>query len=160
MVAYDVADSQIVPSKVGSAKYLQAVQATPVELNPRYGQLNPTDKTIVDGSTGSLSTAPPRRRRMSRAGGRPAAGGLAPGRGDGHAAEACPWDAQQTHRSLVQYLVEETAETVEAIESGDVIICARSSATCCCRWCSTPRSRPSPKAVSISTTSRPEWRTS
>jgi XTP/dITP diphosphohydrolase len=32
---------------------------------------------------------------------------------------ACPWDAQQTHRSLVQYLIEETAETVEAIESDD-----------------------------------------
>ena len=33
--------------------------------------------------------------------------------------QECPWDAQQTHRSLVQYLIEETAETVEAIESGD-----------------------------------------
>ncbi len=33
--------------------------------------------------------------------------------------QACPWDAQQTHRSLVQYLIEETAETVEAIESDD-----------------------------------------
>ena len=33
--------------------------------------------------------------------------------------QACPWDAEQTHRSLVQYLIEETAETVEAIESGD-----------------------------------------
>jgi MazG family protein len=31
----------------------------------------------------------------------------------------CPWDAEQTHRSLVQYLVEETAETVEAIEADD-----------------------------------------
>jgi XTP/dITP diphosphohydrolase len=31
----------------------------------------------------------------------------------------CPWDAQQTHESLVQYLIEETAETVEAIEVGD-----------------------------------------
>ena len=31
----------------------------------------------------------------------------------------CPWDAQQTHRSLAQYLVEETTETIEAIESGD-----------------------------------------
>ena len=30
----------------------------------------------------------------------------------------CPWDAQQTHESLVQYLVEETLEVVEAIESG------------------------------------------
>lgn len=31
----------------------------------------------------------------------------------------CPWDREQTHASLVQYLVEETAETVEAIETGD-----------------------------------------
>ena len=33
--------------------------------------------------------------------------------------QACPWDAEQTHRSLVQYLIEETAETVEAIEADD-----------------------------------------
>ena len=33
----------------------------------------------------------------------------------------CPWDAEQTHRSLVQYLVEEALETVEAIESGDEV---------------------------------------
>lgn len=31
----------------------------------------------------------------------------------------CPWDARQTHRSLVEYLVEEAYETVEAIESED-----------------------------------------
>ena len=31
----------------------------------------------------------------------------------------CPWDREQTHRSLVRYLVEESYETVEAIESGD-----------------------------------------
>lgn len=30
----------------------------------------------------------------------------------------CPWDAEQTHRSLVHYLVEETCEVVDAIESG------------------------------------------
>ncbi len=30
----------------------------------------------------------------------------------------CPWDAGQTHESLVPYLVEETCEVVEAIESG------------------------------------------
>lgn len=29
----------------------------------------------------------------------------------------CPWDRQQTHRSLVPYLVEETCEVVEAIEA-------------------------------------------
>lgn len=31
----------------------------------------------------------------------------------------CPWDAQQTHSSLATYLLEETYETLEAIESGD-----------------------------------------
>ena len=31
----------------------------------------------------------------------------------------CPWDGEQTHESLVPYLIEETHELVEAIESGD-----------------------------------------
>jgi MazG family protein len=31
----------------------------------------------------------------------------------------CPWDAEQTHASLVQYLVEESWELIDAIESGD-----------------------------------------
>jgi len=31
----------------------------------------------------------------------------------------CPWDAEQTHASLVQYLVEETYETIEAIDAQD-----------------------------------------
>lgn len=31
----------------------------------------------------------------------------------------CPWDARQTHASLVEYLIEEAYETVEAIEDGD-----------------------------------------
>jgi len=31
----------------------------------------------------------------------------------------CNWDAQQTHESLLEYLVEETYETVEAIELAD-----------------------------------------
>lgn len=31
----------------------------------------------------------------------------------------CPWDAGQTHLTLVPYLVEETCEVVEAIETGD-----------------------------------------
>jgi len=30
----------------------------------------------------------------------------------------CAWDARQTHESLVEYLIEETYETVEAIETG------------------------------------------
>lgn len=31
----------------------------------------------------------------------------------------CPWDAEQTHESLVEYMVEEAYEAVEAIESAD-----------------------------------------
>ena len=31
----------------------------------------------------------------------------------------CPWDAEQTHASLATYLVEETYETLEAIDLGD-----------------------------------------
>jgi XTP/dITP diphosphohydrolase len=31
----------------------------------------------------------------------------------------CPWDAEQDHRSLVQYLLEETYELIDAIESGE-----------------------------------------
>jgi tetrapyrrole methylase family protein / MazG family protein len=33
--------------------------------------------------------------------------------------EECPWDRQQTHESLVRYVIEETYEVVEAIASGD-----------------------------------------
>jgi XTP/dITP diphosphohydrolase len=31
----------------------------------------------------------------------------------------CPWKREQTHRSLARYLQEESAETLEAIDSGD-----------------------------------------
>ena len=32
----------------------------------------------------------------------------------------CPWKQEQTHRSLARYLLEETHETLEAIDSGDM----------------------------------------
>ena len=32
---------------------------------------------------------------------------------------SCPWDREQTHESLVRYLIEETYEVVDAIEAGD-----------------------------------------
>ena len=31
----------------------------------------------------------------------------------------CPWDAEQTHESLLQYLLEETYELIDAVESGN-----------------------------------------
>ena len=33
--------------------------------------------------------------------------------------EGCPWDKVQTHQSLAPYLLEETHETLEALDSGD-----------------------------------------
>jgi XTP/dITP diphosphohydrolase len=33
----------------------------------------------------------------------------------------CAWKSRQTHRSLARYLVEETHETLEAIDSGDMV---------------------------------------
>lgn len=32
----------------------------------------------------------------------------------------CPWDAEQTHQSLAKYLLEETYEALEAMDSGDL----------------------------------------
>jgi len=34
----------------------------------------------------------------------------------------CPWDAAQTHESLTRYLLEETYEVLEAIETGNVAL--------------------------------------
>ena len=31
----------------------------------------------------------------------------------------CPWDGEQTHESLVKYLLEESYEFVDSLESGD-----------------------------------------
>ena len=33
--------------------------------------------------------------------------------------EGCPWDKEQTHQTLTPYALEEVAELVEAIESGN-----------------------------------------
>jgi tetrapyrrole methylase family protein / MazG family protein len=34
--------------------------------------------------------------------------------------DGCPWDRQQTHRSLTRYVIEETYEVVEALEENDM----------------------------------------
>ena len=34
--------------------------------------------------------------------------------------EGCPWDKEQTHESLKKYLIEETFEVIDAIDSGDI----------------------------------------
>lgn len=36
-----------------------------------------------------------------------------------HPVTGCPWDLEQTHETLLKYLIEESYEFVEAVESGD-----------------------------------------
>lgn len=54
-VAYDVADQQIVSTKLGAEAYLAAVAQQDVTLNPRYGVLDPAQKLIVTDESGSLA---------------------------------------------------------------------------------------------------------
>ena len=54
-VAYDVATQQIVATAIGSQAYLEAMGGIKVDLNPRFGVLNTTEKTIIDGLSSSLS---------------------------------------------------------------------------------------------------------
>ena len=54
-VVYDVADSQIVAQRLGADAFLAAIAQRDVTLNPRYGVLDPEQKIVVSGQTGSLS---------------------------------------------------------------------------------------------------------
>jgi hypothetical protein len=55
-VAYDVADEEIVSQALGSAVYVAEAAQRKVTLNPRFGVLDPKQQTVVDNSSGSLST--------------------------------------------------------------------------------------------------------
>ena len=54
-IAYDVADQQIVSEKLGSAAYIAALAKQPVILNPRFGVLDPNQKTIITDKSASLA---------------------------------------------------------------------------------------------------------
>jgi hypothetical protein len=54
-VAYDVADQQIVSQKLGSEAYLAALAQQQVTLNPRFGVLDPNQKTIITDKSASLA---------------------------------------------------------------------------------------------------------
>ena len=58
-LAYDIADQQIVSGKLGSSAYLAAVGKEPVTLNPRYGVLDPSQKTIINDKSASLAKSVP-----------------------------------------------------------------------------------------------------
>ncbi len=54
-VAYDIADQQIVSTKLGPEAYLAAAEQQRVTLNPRYGVLDPEQKLIVSDQSGGLA---------------------------------------------------------------------------------------------------------
>lgn len=54
-VVYDVADSQLVAQELGADAFLAAIAQRDVTLNPRYGVLDPEQKIVVSGQSGSLS---------------------------------------------------------------------------------------------------------
>jgi hypothetical protein len=58
-VSYDVADQQIVAGKIGSAAYLAAADDQQVTLNPRFGVLDPKQKTIITDKSASLAEPAP-----------------------------------------------------------------------------------------------------
>jgi hypothetical protein len=58
-IAYDVADQQIVSQKLGSEAYLAAVAKQPVTLNPRFGVLDPNQKTIITDKSAALAKPMP-----------------------------------------------------------------------------------------------------
>ena len=47
--------------------------------------------------------------------------------------DGCPWDREQTLRTLAPFVLEEAAEVVDAIERDDPEACAKRSATSCSR---------------------------
>ena len=101
--------------------------AFPVKVNPRYGTWDAKQLRLdYTGSAGvpafvKLQPTPPRPPRLTEPmdpAGTPLQRAVevmdrlrSPG--------GCPWDAEQTHQSLVRYLVEECYEVIEAIETGD-----------------------------------------
>jgi hypothetical protein len=58
-VAYDVADQQIIAKRLGAKAFLAEVDKRRVKLNPRFGVLDPKQKTIVTDQSGSLSEPGP-----------------------------------------------------------------------------------------------------
>jgi hypothetical protein len=58
-IAYDVADQQIVSEKLGSEAYIAALARESVTLNPRYGVLDPNQKTIITDKSASLAKPMP-----------------------------------------------------------------------------------------------------
>ena len=67
----------------------------------------------------------------------------------------CPWDAEQTHESLVRHAIEEVYELADAIATEAARTFARSSGTSSFRWSSTRASRRSTPPIRSGST---RWR--
>ena len=58
-VAYDLADQQSVSGKIGTEAYLAAAREQQVTHNPRFGVLDPQQKTIITDQSASLAEPAP-----------------------------------------------------------------------------------------------------
>ena len=58
------------------------------------------------------------------------------------APDGCPWDREQTHRSIAHNMIEEAFEAVDAIEADDVAHMREELGMCCCRLCCKTRLPP------------------
>ena len=58
-----------------------------------------------------------------------------------------PWDLEQTHASLVPYVLEEAHEVADAIRQGSDAEMKEELGICYCRWCCMPRSLGSSSAL-------------
>lgn len=52
---YDVADTNLVAARVGTASLTNSIKAADVRINPRYGSWQPSTSVAVVAGTGSLS---------------------------------------------------------------------------------------------------------
>ena len=66
----------------------------------------------------------------------------------------CPWDVAQSFSTIAPYTIEEAYEVAEAAEIGDPRRCAKSSAICSCRSCSTPAWPRSPGSFAFADVAR------
>ena len=59
VVAYDAVDPELVARKLGAEAYVAARTKESVTLNPRFGVIDPDQKTIVSDQSGSLARPVP-----------------------------------------------------------------------------------------------------
>jgi hypothetical protein len=114
-VAYDVADQQIVSGQIGQRGVFGGRRSAVGDTQPTLRRTRSDPENDHQRQVGVIGSAGRHPNALARV---PLTELERLVEVMARLRQECPWDAQQTHRSLVQYLVEEAAETIEAIELG------------------------------------------